>query len=58
MSGLAWGALAMAATLAYTAWYSRRNDDSERDVNALWFSSGFSLMLAGLLAALSYWSAE
>lgn len=53
--GLHWGALAMALALAYTAWYSKRNGDSARDVNALRFTSGLCCVVTALLAGMAHW---
>ncbi len=56
MNMLVWGALAMAAGLAYAAWSA--DGASERDVRALWFFCGFSFILAGLFAAIAHVSSE
>lgn len=53
--GMVWGASAMAVTLAYTAWYSKRSGDSARDVNALRFTSGLCCVVAALLAGMAHW---
>lgn len=57
-SSLHWAALAMAATLAYTAWYSKRGGDSARDVKALWCACGLCLMLSALGAGIAYWPSD
>lgn len=55
---LHWGALAMAITLAYTAWYSRRNGGSSRDTTALRVCSAISFVLSAMLAILAHWASD